>query len=42
LNGLIKGNWTIHVQAKMLPYSSSQFFSIVITGDGLVYSHIGV
>lgn len=42
LNGLKKGNWTIHVQAKMLPSSSSQSFSIVITGDGLVYPHIGM
>ena len=36
LDGLVTGNWTLRVQAKMLPYVPYQAFSLVITVDGVV------
>ena len=34
--GLVTGNWTVRVQAKMLPYNNKQSFSLIVTADGLV------
>ena len=40
-DGLTLGMWTIRVQAKLLPNSGSQDFSLVVTADGVVIPPVG-
>lgn len=35
-NGLVEGEWTCKVQAKLLPYAAVQPYSLVITVNGHV------
>ena len=33
---LVVGQWTVKIQAKMLPYIAHQAYSLIITADGIV------